>query len=482
MRELYSLKLVSHTWKELIEHTPWFWTCISADYPTSVIQDCLRLSRNHLLRVEIYAFCVFFDEPKHLNEKLQLLQLHAERWETLNFNTREGSTSSAEDQLIRAFLESPAPNLETVVALIHRTMSSPLPRLNLAGGKTSQIKHLRLENVLLPWSSQPLTRLETFSLEIEGTVPVEEMVNIFINSPGLRFFYLSYRSTEGLEIPALPTSAGSNTFQTTANSLKDVSICFDNPGIASHILSRVCMPACRSLTLAIKPVETMHDIHSLNAALSQFAPKIGQAMNEGGRTTFSSWPEQPFEWSISRQQDVFQLSIEFSWVPLEDFIECIRNLALAAASELELEVHLGPTSEWTADKLGEWTEVTKLHIASPSKFYYDRNDPAVTFPDYLGHSQEDPDSGQLFWPFPNLQEVDLSELECSPLRVFDMLNRRYLSGSDIKTMGDLGIHINVPSKLDILVRDTLKWEDSVIVPAIENHRGVKSLEYGYPEI
>ncbi|KAG8934263.1 hypothetical protein FRC00_012328 [Tulasnella sp. 408] len=487
MREIYGLRLVSHTWKELIEHTPSFWTYISADYPTTVIQDCLRRSTNHFLRVEILSFgsYLFEDEPKHLDKKLQLLRPHAKRWEELDYNTQEGS--SVNKQLVRDFLQSPAPNLQSIVAILQRTRSSPPPTLNLAGGKTKQIKHLKLENVSLPWSSQRLTRLETFSLEIEGTVPVEEMVNLFIKNPGLRSFHLSYRSPRGLGIPALPASASSNTFQTTANSLEEVNISFDNPGIASHILSRVYMPACTSLKIAAKPISMMDNIHSLNEALLQFAPKIGHAMNEGGKTKFYDWPEQPFKWSISPEQEIFQLSIEFSHLDLDDIIAFLRNLASTSESELDMEVYLGSTSKHIADKLGEWAEITKLHISSPFKLDYDQNgedcdqnDQALLFPDYLGHTRADPDPA-LSWPFPELQELDLSELDCSFLRVFDMLNRRYLSKSDRKRLKKLNLSINTPPKLDIRVRDTLEWDDSLIVPAIEGHRGVKSLDYGSSE-
>ncbi|KIO28507.1 hypothetical protein M407DRAFT_22394 [Tulasnella calospora MUT 4182] len=99
----------------------------------------------------------------------------------------------------------------------------------------------------------------------------------------------------------------------------------------------------------------------------------------------------------------------------------------------------------------------------------------MLFPDYLGQTRVDPGPG-LSWPFPNLQELDLSELECPLLKVFDMLNRRYLSSSDVQSMEDLDILVNIPPKLDIRIRGTLEWDDDVILPALENHRGVKSLQ------
>ncbi|KIO28505.1 hypothetical protein M407DRAFT_22392 [Tulasnella calospora MUT 4182] len=329
------------------------------------------------------------------------------------------------------------------------------------------MKHLRLENILLPWSSQLLTGLETLSLGIEGTIPVEEIVNIFIKSPSLQSFRLSCRSAGGQDFPSLPTPASSNPVHVAANSLEDVDLCFDDPRIASHILSWVSMPTCRSVRLAFKSMGMTDDIHSLNVALSQFASKIGHVMSQVGRTKFYIWAKHRFEWSISSEQESFQFSLEFSGLPLESFIECARNVALASALPLELEVYLRTMPRWIGEELGGWSEIIKLHVDSTFQSY-DQEDEVVLFPDYLVQTQMDQVPG-LSWPFPNLRELDLSGLECPLLKVFDMLNRRYLPSSDVERMKDLDIPVNIPPKLDIRIRDALEWEDAVIMPALESH-------------
>ncbi|KAG8947915.1 hypothetical protein FRC00_008858, partial [Tulasnella sp. 408] len=244
MKELYRLKLVSKSWKQLIEHTPWFWAHVSADYPTTVIKDCLRLSGNHFLRIRISTSLDYFSlddfsleakSPKDWTQKLQLLQPHAERWETLNFNIRERSL--VDGQHIKDFLESPAPNLQSLVAILPDTMPPGPPTFNLACGKANRTKHLRLKNALLPWSSQLLTGLETFILNVESVVPVEGIMNIFINCPDLRSFELSYHSA-GQNIPALPLLADPNPLYVSAGALEEVKLRFDDPGIASRILSQ----------------------------------------------------------------------------------------------------------------------------------------------------------------------------------------------------------------------------------------------------
>lgn len=470
--EIYTLRLVSRLWKELIEGTPWLWAVISAYWPTTVIRDCLRLSRNHLLQVT--AFSSWIDEDiEEVAKKFQLFQPHAARWETLDYQTDRLPESDAHS--VRDILESPAPNLQSLYASLPKPISSPAPTLNLAGGKAIRLKHLRLENILVPWSSQLLTGLETCSLKIEGMVPMTEIVNIFIKNPSLRSFHLSSQSIGGLDLSTLPASTSSNPPHVTANALEEVNLCFTDPRSANHILSQVSMPACRSLKLVLESMTMMNDLQSLNVALSQFFAKIEHTISQCGRTTFYIRPDVPHEWVIRSPQDSFQLSLEFSRSPLERIIECIRNLALASGSPLELEVYLNSMSRWIADELGGWREITKLHVTSTSQSYDDRVDEMVVFPDYLGQTRMDPGPG-LSWPFPNLRELDLSHLEFPLMRLFDMLNRRYLPGLDVQSMEELDIPVNIPPKLDIRVRDMLEWEDDVILPALEIHRGVKSLK------
>ncbi|KAG9049307.1 hypothetical protein FS837_010727 [Tulasnella sp. UAMH 9824] len=368
MAEIYGLRLVSRLWKELIEDTPWFWTVISADWPTRLIQDCLQLSRNHLLQVEAFSSWIN-EDTKGATKKFQLFQPHAERWEKLDYNTDRLPASEA--QQIRDILESAAPNLQSLYASLPKPRSSPAPTLNLAGGKANRLKHLGLENILVPWSSQLLTELETFSLKIEGTVPMTEIVTIFIKNPGLRSFDLSYQSIGGPDLPTLPASADSNLSQVTANALEEVNLCVNDPRTASHILSQVSMPACRSLKLVVESRTIMKDLQPLNVALSQFSAKIEHAISQCGRTTFYVWSDFPHEWTIRSHQDSFQLSLAFSGSPLEHIIECIRNLALQAGSQLKLEVYLNTMSRWIADKLGWWSEITKLHVTSIYQSSYD---------------------------------------------------------------------------------------------------------------
>ncbi|KIO30665.1 glycoside hydrolase family 5 protein [Tulasnella calospora MUT 4182] len=184
MEELYRLRLLSKSWKELIEGTPTLWTHISAHYPAAVVRDCLKWSKTHLLRIKILYMWGYPAEP--LIELLQLLQPHSHRWKALDYHNKGGPYIDRKHS--RHLLESPAPMLES----IYVNLSSFLlePRVNLAGGRAEGLKHLTLQDAFLPQYSNLLHDLETFSLTNMDAVPVGEILNIFVKSPALRRFEL----------------------------------------------------------------------------------------------------------------------------------------------------------------------------------------------------------------------------------------------------------------------------------------------------
>ncbi|KAG8911815.1 hypothetical protein FRC00_005773 [Tulasnella sp. 408] len=391
--------------------------------------------------------------------KLQLLQTHAERWEILDYNINWFPNSDAH----RPILEAHAPNLRRISASLPTHWSLPLQTLNLAGGNANHLKHLTLENVLLPWSSRLLIGLETFSLRIEGTVPVEEIVAIFINSPRLRSFDLFYRDTGDQHIPILPTSATSNSV--TADSLEELKLCFDNPRIAkSHLILGVHASL----------------YHFQFGGLIGRHDGLGRVMSHGRRTKLSIMPKGPSKWSSPEEEEEFQFSLEFPVHSLEGFVECARNLASNSASTLELAVtvHLGRSliPRWIGEMLGDWSEITRLHVWSVDD-EWDEEDEVALFPDYLGEPKIHVLHG-LCWPFPNLRELDLSDLEWPLLKVFDLLNWRYLSSSDVESLNKIHLPVSSPTRLDLRVHNYFVGDDNQINKALKDHRGVESLHYG----
>ncbi|KAG8956315.1 hypothetical protein FRC04_004395 [Tulasnella sp. 424] len=475
MAELYRLRLVSKSWKELVENTPTLWTHILAtDYPIPVIRDCLRWSKSYPLRITIFYWPSRRDDspPKPLTPYLQLLQPHSSRWRSVTCTVR--GEPDPDNEHVRNFLESPAPILHS----IYVGFGTPplVPTMNLAGGQAKKLKHLELEYVILPWSSNLLNDLETFHLVAEVTIPAEEIINLFAKSPGLRRLQLSCEGTEGQNNQTAPVAPA---LDTIAHSLEEAVI-FTLPHIASQILSRISMPRCRSLTLSTDFTTLDDGIHTLDDALVQFMPKIGDALRLGGRTTLTFLEQQlKYEWNSSSGYGAFKFCLEISGVELEILIEWIRNLATVSGSRLELEVSLvGIPNLQLGRRLGEWNEITKLSATTEYLALESYEvDVINTILHILGDSKVPTDGVSRSWTFPNLQELDLRLSGYSLIEVFNMLGRRYLPDTHVQAMERSGLAMQPPPppRLDVWVQYRNGPAAMAIMTAMENHWGVKSL-------
>ncbi|KAG8923127.1 hypothetical protein FRC00_006588 [Tulasnella sp. 408] len=465
MAEVYRLRMVSKLWKDLIEDMPTLWTHVSAAYPTAVVRDCLRWSKNHFLRIRI--FHVSISSAEALFERLQLLQPHSHRWITLCYSTKGGP--AVEEAQTKSFLESPAPMLQSIY--VNLGAFSPGVEVNLAGGRAEGVKHLTLHEGLLPWSSNLLRGLETLSMIVEETVPLEEILDIFVKSPALRYFELSCEGAEGQNNP---TALATRSFDTVAASLKEVIIHITHPHIITRILSEISMPSCESVEVSANFTALDGDLQTLDQAIAQFMPRIRETLSLGGRTTLLVSSESEFEWSSPLEHKGFQFSFGISDVALGRLIEWIRNLSAPLEAPLELEISLTTPHRQTLETLGEWVEVTKLRIpwmADPSPYEIDD---MVSIPNFLGDVRVDSIDG-LSWNFPNLRELDVYSAEYHPLEIFGMLNKRYLPDSYVWAMEGLGISIRTPPQIDLRVKGSIEGGNATIMMALENHWGVTSL-------
>ncbi|KAG8946925.1 hypothetical protein FRC04_011352 [Tulasnella sp. 424] len=446
MQEIYSLRLVSKSWKELIEDTATLWTHVSTRYPTAVIRDCLRRSNNYPLRIEIRHVQVPIHFRNALISRLQLLQSHSYRWRSVTYN----------------YFRDPRLILTNADGQCRRRTGQAL-------------KHVKVHGLLLPWSSSLLRGLETLSLEVPGTVPVDEIINLFDKNPALKSFELYSEGTPDSQSDQTASWPANPAFDITAHSLENVTVRTRNPHFARQIMSRVSMPNCESLNLSTG-FATLDDTHTLYNTLAQFVPKIKRALSLGGRTRLIWDPEAEltYEWCGYLEYDAFQFDLEFSGVEPDIIIEWIRNFAAVSGSQVELEVCLVASDMETAQRLGGCNEITKLDIECQSGFTWDDADEITPLMDLLGDARVDP-FDNLSWAFPNLKELSLRFPAYELMKVFNMLSRRYLHDTYVQVMEASGISIHTPPKLDLWVEKPTEPADAKIMTALKNHWGVKNL-------
>ncbi|KAG8946924.1 hypothetical protein FRC04_011351 [Tulasnella sp. 424] len=465
MTELYNLRLVSKSWKELIEDTPTLWTHILIDFPTTVIRDCLRWSKCHPLRIR--GFYRWNDSSDTLIKHLELLQPHSRRWRTLAYSSSVGPL--IDYQHIKDFLESPAPMLKSIYTYLDAFQ--PVRTVNLAGGQATTLKHLSLYDALLPWSSNLLHGLETFSLWIQTTIPAEEIINLFTKSPALKTLELSCQGAEG---PDNPIPLTTSPLDTAAASLEEVIIHVTSPHITSHILSRVSMPSCESLELSAN-FTTPGDLYLLGNSLAQFMPRIAEVLKMGGRTNFLVSSEFEYEWSSPLEYEAFQFSFGINGLSVDSVIGWIRNLVAGLESQLELEAILDTFDRQTAEALAEWNDITKVRVLCEKESSTYETDEDMSLLEFLGDVRTDPVNG-LSWPFPNLQDLDIYHAGCDHLAVFGMLNKRYLPDTYISVLEGEGISVRTPPQVNLRVNST--EGDATTNTVLKHHWGVKSLNLG----
>ncbi|KAG8920116.1 hypothetical protein FRC01_000913 [Tulasnella sp. 417] len=474
MAEIYRLRLVSRSWKELIEGTPTLWTYVSVAHPPVVVRDCLRWSKNHPLRVKIpYTWPC---SKEALLEFLQLLQPQSHRWKTLTYATSD--RLNLDRIRIRHFLESPAPMLQSLDLCPGELGGDPW--VNFGGGVAKGLKHLSLTYASLPECSDLLHGLETLILDHVDTGPAEELLSIFVRSPALRRF--EFWDFE--EDQSSATTSVIPSLDLVANSLEEVVIQVSDPRFINLILSQVSMPNCKSLELSADFSELGDDFlgRILDDALAQFMPRIREALSLGGVArffiNFGSFPDHG---ENSLEIEGFQFSFTWSGITTESLSEWIRELIVMLDFPLELEIILSTPDRLAVEALGEWNKfnVRNLWIRLAGH-ELDLMENAVSVLDFLGDVLVDQDGG-LSWNFPNLRELNLYSTQFTQFdlsRLLNMLNKRYLPDAYVMDMGELGITIQTPPRIDLRVRDTAEVRDAKIITAMKRHWGVKSLKQG----
>ncbi|KAG8924224.1 hypothetical protein FRC01_011783 [Tulasnella sp. 417] len=339
-------------------------------------------------------------------------------------------------------------------------------QVNLAGGKAEGLKHLKLHEGLLPWSSNLLRNLETLTTYIRDTVPAEEILNLLATNPALRHLELLCEGADN------PTAPATQSLDAVATSLKKVVIHVAHPHLIARVLSQVSLPRCNDVALSAD-FTTLEDLRSLDPALAQFGTRIRETLSLGGRTTLQVSSDSEFEWSSPLEYEAFEFSFGFSGTDLGQLIEWIRHLSATLEAPLELEISLTTPDRQTLQALGEWSEVTKMNI--PGMASPDDVEEALSLHDLLGNPLVDPIGG-LSWNFPSLRELDVYFAQYDLLSILGMLNKRYLPAAYVTEMDGLGISIHTPPQIDLRVKGSTEPGDFMIMEALRRHRGVKTVD------
>ncbi|KAG8903988.1 hypothetical protein FRC01_008901, partial [Tulasnella sp. 417] len=152
MTQLYAFRLVSKHWRGVIDSTPFMWPLISSALPAQVNDTSVLRSLNIPLAV-IYDIVPRNEYRIMESDRLRELQTDVasarnfmewadvvrHRWASVTFKLA-GSVASK-------LLEKPAPQLKSLTILLYQRSLASIPKINLFGGCTEQIRHVKIDRV-----------------------------------------------------------------------------------------------------------------------------------------------------------------------------------------------------------------------------------------------------------------------------------------------------------------------------------------------
>ncbi|KAG8946931.1 hypothetical protein FRC04_011358 [Tulasnella sp. 424] len=461
--DIYRIRLVSTEWRALIEETPWFWFHISNLYPIPVIHDSLRRSKDHPLRV--YISQPPGETTEYCENLLLLVQAESHRWRSLDLVTRD----PLPEELALSILCSPAPALQTLIAVLPYGQFSHQVKVDLMGGTAHRLKTVQTYGVPIDWNSKSLSNLETVRYAHYEGYSATDAIDLLAGASSLQSLTLNLIEDVEYDDTVSMSLREDIRLPIVAHSLNLLHLNYLPLPTILYILTSVSMPACTSLYLGMSPT-SFYELLEVGQGLTQFLPKIQETLRFSNGSTVVVDSNGVYQWTAaySSSTDIFDFSFSVCGPPMEDFLEWIGTVSAGSPMDLQVEVM---TMDFSALRVLGWREeVTELVPR-----FSDEQGELRSFLEALSTPVSGSD-GPLYWVFPRLRKLYLGYVRCEPLDVFSMLNKRYVPVPIPRDPSDgpaiRGSTLDVPPKLQLTIGKTA---DGAVIRAIKRHWGVESL-------
>ncbi|KAG9041319.1 hypothetical protein FS837_012418 [Tulasnella sp. UAMH 9824] len=254
MKSLFSLRLVSKTWRDIVDGTPSFWVVLTSTVPVNVNLTTLTRSGGAPLIVHfgpspIPAWNHLYDTSVQPDEFTDLVVPLRDRWKVVCVDGDAVPT-------VGKYLTSPAPMLETV--RLHTTPVSGVPRvaLQLLGGETLNIQQLYLHGpaILIHWDFCTLRGLKHLRLAyIDGHgLTTDVILDILAVSPELE--HLSIKSM------SFPVSTAPPLHPISLRHLRTIEFMFLPGNGMFSLLRHIEAPHCQGITIIGENVRNNNEL------------------------------------------------------------------------------------------------------------------------------------------------------------------------------------------------------------------------------
>lgn len=421
MRDHYKvmrkISRVSKTFHNLIDTTPSFWSLISAEHPSLLVQRALAKSMNAPLIVE----CPYLAAGASTNQFMTLLANQTHRLFSLNMLVNSGECE-------QTFLTSPAPLLEYLS--LRSNARNHSKAIEIFAGNAPRLLDVVLNGVPLKMSGDTFSGLRSMELvDIDGHCPsIPQLIGIIAASPQMERLTL-----ERINFPSGVSDPPPEHGQMELSRLKKLSL--DLPTAAlTTLLNHIRAPGCQQLRLqfgrsaspfffgaAVDPYPTV----AFEGSLEQFTPLLDSLHKSLPLTQTLRVCIGSTHASVVMPDININAYITNPYRIIEWLVSSVDMTSTRRRCQLELTLAnpiLGDIAlfNW----LGKMPCVTSLHVNAfhnaPVIFRY------LSQPTITGTTAR--------WPLPNLEELYVEDNDILPTEVLEMVKARY--GKTAATPGD----------------------------------------------
>ncbi|KAG8943898.1 hypothetical protein FRC04_002439 [Tulasnella sp. 424] len=421
MEALYSIRMISRTWRNGIDLTPSLWGVVTSEVPLYV--NTTAVERSGTCPLDVYVTpCTSRSNRTQADQYRGTLELAAReigRWSTVTLWLTSYDDCSQ-------YLTSPAPLLRKLDVAVG-CGDKPTTPIALFGGIAPRLETLEVKRLHMDWTSSFIQRLRVFKLSRmnEEQISIQQVLDILASAPLLENLCIE-NST--LNRPLQPLQTSPAVIQLP--SLQTIHL--QGVQATNIILSSIRAPSCTSLGIYGWEDDTADEPNFPERPLGHFNDFQRLTLSDNKKSTIHLFDESiEWEcWSTSLNRLEFDMNIHY--IPPAVGVGWATRVIGLGAQELvhDLELHLNHETLDDEDLAAYYSfsrcqSVTRIVID-------DDHVPTEPILDLIGTWRESEDGIGPQPAFPGLRNLALAPWQEQALEDLEgMVNRRFGRREDL---------------------------------------------------
>lgn len=410
------------------------WSKVSCTDTLVFVRKAVQRSKSHPLEIsydrQSGAKCPWTDFFVEMSP-------HLERWKTASFRIERADLAQ-----FRELEDRSAPTLESLSIRgdfwdpgdwniwpplpIAERAELPIPTMDLFTGGTDNLRHLKLIDVVIPYTSRLLKGLKSLELSSRTPITPSEALALLVNNPSL-------------EVLSIPLQVSSTSTDTTLapiqlNHLRQINFHHCTQTAVEFILPLIHAPLLRALTIStvgrknpISPpsLPRLTTVKTLISFMARYPTISKLSQHKLLLRVVSPFPET-YRQKLYRRSGIDRSLTDMAVMP--EHLDEVVNHIMACFPEVEVGIRIDHPTLGAAENarvfstLNRLPRVTRMRICNE----YEPENPDLE-PFIAQLVKPVVVNGRAQWYLPDLESLSLGDASAAPF-VLPMVRARYASG------------------------------------------------------